>query len=79
MPLGGKSALWTLASAIYLLLRKDVDGKEMDEVYRDDDPRPSQPAAPIPPPSDREMVIDDSQVKDPEPLPSQFPPPAGSP
>jgi hypothetical protein len=54
------SFFWCVASAIYLLLRMDVDEKEMDEVHRDDiRPRPTpaaattpaaaQPPAPTPP------------------------------
>ena len=40
------SFFWSAAAAIYLLLRKDVDDKEMDDVYRDDDqPAVSLPAA----------------------------------
>ena len=39
------SFFWCVVSAIYLLLRMDVDEKEMDEVYRDDNrPRPATTA-----------------------------------
>jgi hypothetical protein len=37
------SYFWTVASAIYLLLRHDVDEKEMDEVFLDE-PKPAAPA-----------------------------------
>jgi hypothetical protein len=41
---------WSVASAIYLLLRQDVDDKEMDEIYLDDDAvAPPVPAPAIPP------------------------------
>jgi len=38
---------WTAATAVYYLLRRDVDATEMDEVYLDADA--SEPAAALPP------------------------------
>jgi hypothetical protein len=40
---------WCAASAIYLLLRMDVDHQEMDEVYLEDDPSRTPAASPAPP------------------------------
>ena len=40
---------WTAASAIYLLLRRDVDATEMDEVLLDADA--SEPSHSVPPPA----------------------------
>jgi hypothetical protein len=41
------SYFWCVASAIYLLLRQDVDEKEMDEVFLDEPPpKPLAPTAP---------------------------------
>jgi hypothetical protein len=45
------SFLWVVASAIYLLLRRDVDEKEMDEVDLDPLVSPPPSPAPTPPPS----------------------------
>ena len=45
------SFLWVVASAIYLLLRRDVDEKEMDEVDLDPLVSPAPSAAPTPAPS----------------------------
>ena len=43
---------WCAASAIYLLLRMDVDHQEMDEVYLEDDPsRTPATASPSVPPA----------------------------
>jgi len=61
------SFFWVNASAIYLLLRYDVDGKEMDEVYQPEDEMrfaagrravtaAGQPAADIGPKSDAEVA-----------------------
>jgi len=36
---------WCVASAIYLLMRMDVDDKEMDEIYVESDPRAAATAA----------------------------------
>ncbi|MEX2176376.1 MAG: hypothetical protein WD872_18580 [Pirellulaceae bacterium] len=40
------SFFWTVASAIYLLLRQDVDEKQLDEVFVDE-PRPSDRSEPV--------------------------------
>jgi hypothetical protein len=41
---------WTLAAAIYLLLRSDVDNTEIDELYTEDDDRPYElPSLSVPP------------------------------
>ncbi|MGV3608619.1 MAG: hypothetical protein ACO1RA_19610 [Planctomycetaceae bacterium] len=37
------SYFWCAASAMYLVMRQEVDGKAMDEIARDDDPRPQPP------------------------------------
>lgn len=43
------SFFWCVAAAIYLLLRQDVDDKELDEVYLpDDEPPPPAGTAPVP-------------------------------
>jgi hypothetical protein len=48
---------WTAVSAIYLLLRMDVDHQEMDEVVLDDDPGRGPPAvAPASPPASSSKV-----------------------
>jgi hypothetical protein len=47
------SYLWTAATAIYLLLRRNVDAREMDEVFLDDD----APVLPLP-----TLKTDDSGV-----------------
>jgi hypothetical protein len=41
------SYLWTTAEAVYLLLRRDVDARELDEVFMEDDGRGE--AASLPP------------------------------
>ncbi len=39
------SYFWCAASALYLVMRQEVDGKAMDEISRADDPRPQPPQA----------------------------------
>jgi hypothetical protein len=51
----GYSYFWTAATIIYLLMRKNVDSAEIDEVYLEEDDQepafPAPPPAPVPPPA----------------------------
>jgi hypothetical protein len=58
------SFFWCVASAIYLLLRRDVDEQEMDEVYQE--PRPVTPAP---------ATTASPAPKEPEPPAADAPPP----
>ena len=53
----GFSYFWTASTSIYLLLRADVEGAEMDEIYRDEQEEefglPSLSATPETPPTDK--------------------------
>lgn len=70
------SYFWTSACAIYLLLRRDVDATEIEEIYLGDRPTVSLPeikpevkAAPAPPPPPRATGVETSTAAQPAPPP----------
>ena len=63
---------WCLSAAIYLLLRKDLDATEMDEIYLSEDRRSYE----LPPLKDDSSGV--PQVADDAELPAQVEPPKPS-
>jgi hypothetical protein len=68
------SFFWCVAGALYLLMRQDVDDKEMDDVYIPVEPAPPQPAleAAAAPPSSAEPASESPSAEAPASADQKF-------
>lgn len=82
----GYAYFWTASTLIYLLLRRQIDTAEVDEVYLDDEeayrptpiaptPRTPTPATPVPVPTPAPQMVDPPALRTPTPVPTPAPAP----